>query len=333
MAVKKAFLSSTARDLTEYRHAVCKEINRLDNWKCVRMEDFGARSRTAEALDDDAVRDCDLFIGILGHCYGSIPEGHRKLSYTEKEFNAAVANNLPRLMFLAPDDFPVPAHLREDEYHWKRQKAFRSRVQTHSVHASFSTPHELAIAVLQAIRNWEHEEQQRNDRLPPVSSIIQLNNIDKKEEIPRRFVDYPPHWRFIESLPEVKAIIYRDSQKDWDSGVTQDMIHASYELIDFLKASWVRLAEFYPPDHFDGKTPREHIGEYLQNRFSYHRNKYDLGEPSGPETMFNVMTGGCVIKDLEDMVSDTVAAISLYNDKFDYPAWKERWQKTLNSTN
>ena len=299
MAVRKAFLSSTGRDLAEYRDAVCKAINGLDNWKCVRMEDFGARTRPADAFDDEAVRDSDLFIGILGHCYGSILEVQRK-SYTEKEYDAAIANDRPRLMFLAPDNFPVPAHLREDEDHWKRQRAFRSRVQTHNINASFSTPHELAQAVLQAIGNWEDEErrwqQRSNDLLPSGSPITQprgIGNTEKplacKEEIPWRFVDYAPHWRFIESLPEVRAIMYRNAHKDWDTGVTQDMMHASYELIDFLKNSWIKLAEFYPPDNFGENSTREYIEEYLTNRFSYHRNKYNLGERGIAGTMVNVM--------------------------------------------
>lgn len=190
MAVRKAFLSSTGRDLAEYRDAVCKAINGLDNWKCVRMEDFGARTRPAETFDDDAIRACDLFIGILGHCYGSIPKGQRT-SYTEKEYEAAIANHLPRLMFLAPDDFPVLAHLREDEDHWRREQAFRSRVQADDLHASFSTPHDLAHAVLQAIGNWEDEErhrreeeerrgQQRINGLPPVPPIIEPDGIGKR---------------------------------------------------------------------------------------------------------------------------------------------------------
>src|SRR5512132_2675425 len=108
MAIRKAFLSSIGKDLAEYRQAVFEAINGLDGWKCVRMEDFGARARPIHAFDADAVRGCDLFVGILGHCYGTIPRGHKR-SYTEQEYDTAVALNLPRLMFIAQDDFPLPA--------------------------------------------------------------------------------------------------------------------------------------------------------------------------------------------------------------------------------
>src|SRR5512132_1591656 len=143
MAIRKAFLSSTGKDLAEYRQATFEAINGLDGWKCVRMEDFGARTRPPDAFDADTVRGCDLFIGILGHCYGTIPRGRRR-SYTEQEYDTAVTLNLPRLMFIAPDDFPLPARLRESENYWKRQQAFRTRAQTNQLPGRFSTPANLA---------------------------------------------------------------------------------------------------------------------------------------------------------------------------------------------
>jgi hypothetical protein len=50
-------------------------------------------------------------------------------SYTEQEYDTAVDLNLPRLMFIAPDDFPLPARLRESEDYWKRQQSFRARMR------------------------------------------------------------------------------------------------------------------------------------------------------------------------------------------------------------
>jgi hypothetical protein len=32
-------------------------------------------------------------------------------------------------MFIAPDDFPLPARLRESEDYWKRQQSFRARMR------------------------------------------------------------------------------------------------------------------------------------------------------------------------------------------------------------
>jgi Domain of unknown function (DUF4062) len=325
MAVKKAFLSSTARDLAEYRDAVCNAINGLDNWKCVRMEEFGARPQPAEIFNDKAVRDCDLFIGILGHRYGSIPEGYSQ-SYTEKEYYTARGNNRPPLMFLARDDFLLPAHLRENDNYREQQEAFRSRVQKHATCDYFSNPDELVRAVLQAITNWENKERNREQSADGSLSVAY------KKESPHRSIDDSSHWRFIESLPERRKLLYRYAHEDWGTGVTSQMVGANYRLMDFLEEFWVRLTEFYPSNNFDGKSSTKHIEEFLQNRFSFHRNKYDVGEEGGLGTMVHVMIGGGVIKDLEEMISDTVGAISLYNDKFDYLTWREHWEETLDST-
>lgn len=40
--VKKAFLSSVSGELAHYRNVVYNAVQRLDDWVCLRMEDFGA---------------------------------------------------------------------------------------------------------------------------------------------------------------------------------------------------------------------------------------------------------------------------------------------------
>ena len=85
----KAFLSSTAKDLKDHRTAAAQAIRRMDGWECVQMEDFGAR----DALPDDFCRarvsECDVFVGLVGHLYGSSPPG-QSISFTEREYDAAV---------------------------------------------------------------------------------------------------------------------------------------------------------------------------------------------------------------------------------------------------
>ena len=50
MPDKKAFLSSTGRDLTEHREAAYHAIEGLDGWHCVRMEDSGAANPITRGL-------------------------------------------------------------------------------------------------------------------------------------------------------------------------------------------------------------------------------------------------------------------------------------------
>jgi hypothetical protein len=120
------------------------------------MEDFGARDAMADEFCQEKVAECDVFVGIVGHCYGSSPEDSDK-SYTEQEYNAAIATGKPRLMFLAPEDFALPMHLREPDEKWRKQQALRDRVNAECIRAPFTSPEALAWRIVQAIRNWERK--------------------------------------------------------------------------------------------------------------------------------------------------------------------------------
>ena len=149
----KIFLSSTSRDLGEYRAAVIRAMRKLDRFYCKPMEDFGARSAHALEYCRSAVQECDLFIGILGRCHGSCPDGSA-LSFTEHEYEAAIAKGMPLLMFVGHEDLPVPAEVVQTPEQIARQRQFRERVQQTSVRDTFSNPEELATAVAAALANF-----------------------------------------------------------------------------------------------------------------------------------------------------------------------------------
>jgi tetratricopeptide (TPR) repeat protein len=165
MSIRTVFLSSTARDLAEYRQAATEAINGLDGYKCVRMEDFGARDWEADDFCRAKVAGCDLFVGVVGHLYGSCPEGSEH-SYTEREYEAAIAAGMPRLMFIAPENFPLPASLIEPDEKRRKQRAFRDRVNAERIRDEFTSPDDLARRVVQAIRNWEQEQAALEGELP-----------------------------------------------------------------------------------------------------------------------------------------------------------------------
>jgi len=119
--MRRVFLSSTARDLQEYRNAVFEAIQKCDGWHVVRMEDFGARAEMTDEFCRAKVAECNLFVGITAHYFGSSPKGSKK-SYTQQEYDAAVETNRPRLMFVAPDDFKLPANLIENASKRKCQR-------------------------------------------------------------------------------------------------------------------------------------------------------------------------------------------------------------------
>ena len=148
---------------------------------------------------------------------------------------------------------------------------------------------------------------------------------DAPKAYARRYLEYPSHYRFIKALPKLRAVVQENAREGWDTGVTADMREASYDVIDFLQYAWLRLAQFYPDNHWGPKTAEEYISSYIQDRFSFHWSKH---EPSGPGTggtIVGVLTGGDVIADLEGLIVDTVAALLGYKDDFDLDQWRKEW--------
>lgn len=158
------FLSSTGRDLSEHREAVFQAISRLDGYSCKRMEVFGARVLPPLETCLGQLVKCDVFVGLVGHYHGSSPPNDEK-SFTEHEYHAA--SNLDRLMFLAPQDFPVAAHLREPENKWQRQQDFQGRIRTECVVDKITSPDELATRVVTALSNWERTRPKLSITLAP----------------------------------------------------------------------------------------------------------------------------------------------------------------------
>ena len=193
MTIKKVFLSSTARDLAEYRDAAYKAIEGLDGYHCVRMEDFGARDWNADEFCRARVAECDLFVGIVGHLYGSCPDGSDQ-SYTEREYEAAVGAEITMQVFVAPESFPVPNDLIEPDETRKKQQAFRERVSKGRIRADFKSPDNLATKVTQAIRNEEYNNpniEKHTARVPFQAPPLPEHFVprpEKSEEVKRRLL-------------------------------------------------------------------------------------------------------------------------------------------------
>ncbi len=164
-AVRKVFLSSTGADLHAYREVAFVAIQKLDGWKCVRMEDFGARDWEVDTFCREQVRQCDLFVGIIGHRFGSGPNGSRQ-SYTQREYQAACEAGKPRLLYLAPDDFPIPANLLEPMPKIEAQAEFRSQLcgsGDRIVSRGFTSPDDLAKQIVIGIYNLDDEKRTTPD--------------------------------------------------------------------------------------------------------------------------------------------------------------------------
>lgn len=177
--------------------------------------------------------------------------------------------------------------------------------------------------------NWlQRSTKPRRSKKDDAATVVSLPTTGPslcKSRPPVRYLDQPHQLRFIESLPELKKVAYKNARKGWDTGVTADMRQASYDVIDFLIDTWVRLADFYPERHFEGKTAREFIGDYVRSRYKYHWAKHEPESLGSRGTIVGVLVGGNVIEDLDRMVFDVVSTLVLDTETINFAAWEAAW--------
>jgi hypothetical protein len=166
----KIFVSSTSRDLAEYRAAAIRGLRRLGH-TVVAMEDFTAAR--AAPLDRvlQLVRSCDAYVVIVAWRYGfapadpagDLPErpGNRtELSITEWEYLAAREDpNRLVLPFLLAETAPWPPQEMDgfqpgepgDAGSLARVRAFRATLMQDHVDSFFTRPDELEALVGAAV--------------------------------------------------------------------------------------------------------------------------------------------------------------------------------------
>src|SRR5258708_6773186 len=125
----QVFLSSTFRDLQAERQGALDAILELGHFPAG-MEIFPAADATPWALIEQVIAESDYYILIVGGTYGSTDES--RISYTEREYDLAVALHKPILAFLhaEPDSISVA---KSDRTPAAKRKlvAFRKKVQKH----------------------------------------------------------------------------------------------------------------------------------------------------------------------------------------------------------
>src|SRR5205085_2394116 len=95
----------------------------------------------------------DIFVGIVGQRHGSGPPGATE-SFTEIEYGTARTRGLPRFMFMATSDFPIPASLIESDEHRARLARFRQQITSSETVVFFDDEKDLAIKVSEAFHNY-----------------------------------------------------------------------------------------------------------------------------------------------------------------------------------
>jgi hypothetical protein len=125
------------------------------------MAYFAARDFKPAVHCRDMVAGADVYVGIIGHRYGSPVPDRPDLSYTEAEFEAATELGLPRLIFLIHEKARSTLPSDQPAEHGDRQEAFRRRLQDGGVMVNWvASPGELEIGLYQALVELRHETDQ-----------------------------------------------------------------------------------------------------------------------------------------------------------------------------
>ncbi|WBL18776.1 DUF4062 domain-containing protein [Citricoccus sp. NR2] len=124
----QVFISSTFVDLTEERREVMQALLEMD---CMPsgMELFPAANEDQWTLIKGVIEQSDYYLVILGGRYGSMTaEG---ISYTEKEYDYAVARGIPVMGFVVADPEGIPVKKTDkNEAAARKLDDFRAKVQT-----------------------------------------------------------------------------------------------------------------------------------------------------------------------------------------------------------
>lgn len=124
----QVMISSTIDDLGKYRKKV---IDVCPRWGLhpLTWEHLSATAKRPIDAALELVERADIYVLIVAHWYGSVPEGST-ISATEMEYNRAVERDMERLVFIIDEDFGdwPPKYVEKGPNHQKLV-AFKSRLK------------------------------------------------------------------------------------------------------------------------------------------------------------------------------------------------------------
>ncbi len=177
------FVSSTYEDLWEERQEIMQALLELD---CIPagMELFPAANEDQWSLIKKVIDDCDYYIVVIGGRYGSI--GPTGISFTQMEYEYAVAQRKPVIAFLHKDPTSLIAKRVEKTEHGKQKlEAFRT-VSQQRMCKFWTTPADLGSAVsrslVKLIKNNPAVGWIKADLLPDKSTTEEILRLRQKIE-------------------------------------------------------------------------------------------------------------------------------------------------------
>ncbi|MCW5874458.1 MAG: DUF4062 domain-containing protein [Anaerolineales bacterium] len=151
------FVSSTQRDLEDHRESLRLAIE-TSGHHFVGMEHFGANTYPALDVCFRELDKCEVYIGLLGSYYGSVPRG-RVLSYTELEYQHARLHGKHPIVLVSTQSTITSTLPRERRENIQRLARFKAKIKHHHTVSHFLSPEDAAWRALAAIMKFEASKQ------------------------------------------------------------------------------------------------------------------------------------------------------------------------------
>lgn len=144
----QVFVSSTYEDLKQERAEVLKTLLRAD---CIptQMELFPSADESSWELIKNVIDDCDYYMVIIGSRYGSTAPD--KKSYTEMEYEYAIAQNKPVIGFIQNRAKILDDDMDKEQWKRKALKKFIGTIKTQRQCSFWETVSELRAEVITGI--------------------------------------------------------------------------------------------------------------------------------------------------------------------------------------
>jgi HD-GYP domain-containing protein (c-di-GMP phosphodiesterase class II) len=142
----RVFVASTWEDLMNERKEVLESLQQF-YFQHVNMEYFGADPRKPIEKCLEEVKTAHVFVGIIGHRYGTILNTTGK-SYTQMEYEEAIKSNIPCLIYIRNDDIPIPPkYFEKNPDSIRMLDNFKNLLQMNHTVAPFKYGNDLAVRV------------------------------------------------------------------------------------------------------------------------------------------------------------------------------------------
>lgn len=180
------FVSSTFTDMQVYRGKVQDALTQLE--AIVRgMEQFGSKpgSPVEECLA--VVQSCQLYVGIFGMRYGTVPDGQDR-SMTHIEYEEAQKLGLPSLIYILNENHPIPPKDVETGAGAEKLRGLKEQITKRHTVSFFTTPEDLQARIMHDVpAQLSQMGVEVTDRLGKSEELGDRDVLKKFEILPKLF--------------------------------------------------------------------------------------------------------------------------------------------------